>query len=294
MTSALAAPLPSAPTLRSRFGLDVALEIQRRGVLEFFNSVWRRHGDLVRLEVGPRVIFLVVHPDHVRRITVEQRERYDKGASYDGVRRLLLGNGLVASTGALWRRQRKLMAPFFTPRASETYLPIMVDDAARFREHWNAAAQRGEPVDVLAEMSMLTASIILRSMFSMESPERIDWLKGAVETMIGFVTRRGMNPLHLPLWIPTPGNRGYLAARDRVHEYVHGVIAQRRAQPQEGWPDDLLSRLMRARDEETGAPMSDELLRDESITIFFAGHETTARTLAFLWHALAEHPEVAA
>jgi cytochrome P450 len=143
-------------------------------------------------------------------------------------------------------------------------------------------------------MSVLTASIILKSMFSLESADTVEWLKETVETMMAFVSGRQMNPFHAPLWLPTPSNRAYLAARARVHEYIQGVMAQRRQLPADAWPDDLLSRMMLARDEETGAPMSDELLRDESITIFFAGHETTARTLAFLWHALAEHPAVAA
>jgi cytochrome P450 len=133
----------------------------------------------------------------------------------------------------------------------------------------------------------------LKSMFSTEAAGTVDWVKGDVETMIGFVSSRQMNPFHAPMWMPTPRNRAYYDARTRVHAYIQGVIAQRRAQPPESWPDDLLSRLMQARDEETGEPMSDSLLRDESITIFFAGHETTARTLAFLWHALDENPQVA-
>lgn len=166
----------------------------------------------------------MVHPDHVRQIMVDQRDTYTKLASYDDVRTLLLGNGLVASTGALWR-QHKLMAPFFTLRAIETYLPMMVEHGGSFRERWNVAAQRGEPLDMLTEMSVLTASIILKSMFSMEAPDTIDWVKGAVETMIGFVSRRQMNPLHAPLWVPTPGNRAYLNARSRVHDYIQGVIA---------------------------------------------------------------------
>ncbi|HEY1011292.1 MAG TPA: cytochrome P450 [Herpetosiphonaceae bacterium] len=289
--TASARPIPGR---RSRFAIDIALEVQRQGTLAFFESAWRRYGDLARIQIGSRVIFLVAHPDHVRRIAVEERERYGKQDSYEGVRTLLLGDGLVASNGALWRRQRKLMAPFFTPRASETYLPIMAEDAAVFRERWDAAARRGEPLDMLHEMSVLTASIILKSMFSMESDETIGWVKGAVETMLAFASGRQMNPFHPPLWVPTPRNRAYLEARDKVHAYIRGVIDQRRAQPVESWPDDLLSRMMRARDDETGAPMSDELLRDESITIFFAGHETTARTLAFLWHALAAEPEAEA
>jgi cytochrome P450 len=288
----MTASIRALPARRS-LGLDIALQVQRQGTLRFFESTWQRYGDLARLQIGRQVLFLVVHPDHVRHIAIEQRDLYGKHASYDAVRQLLLGNGLVASNGALWRRQRKLMAPFFTPRAIETYLPIIVEDGAWFRDRWTAAAAEGKPRDMLTEMSLLTASIILKSMFSLETSDTIDWVKGAVEVMIGFASRRQLNPVQAPLWLPTPRNRAYHTARARVHDYIQGVIAQRRAQPPESWPDDLLTRLMQARDEETGAPMADTLLRDEAITIFFAGHETTARTLAFLWYALADHPEVA-
>lgn len=284
----------SIPNRRSRFALDIALEIQRRGTLNFFETTWHRYGDLAHLQIGSRELFLVVHPDHVRRVTVEEYDKYSKRASYDSVRQLLLGDGLVVSTGALWRRQRKLMAPFFTPRAAESYLPIIVEDGAWFRERWNAAALRGEPLDMLTEMSVLTASIILKSMFSMETADTINWVKGAVEIMMEVASSRQMNPFHAPVWVPTPRNRAYLDARTRVHDYIHGIIRQRRTQPLESWPNDLLSHMMRACDDETGEPMSDSLLRDESITVFFAGHETTARTLGFLWHALADNPEAAA
>src|SRR5262249_38524959 len=128
---------------RSTNPLDIALQIQRHGMLNFFESTWRRNGDLAPLRIASHTIFPIVHPDHVRRINVDQRERYGKEASYEDVRKLLLGNGLVVSNGALWRRQRKLMAPFFTPRAIQTYLPVIVEDGAWFRERWNAAAGRG-------------------------------------------------------------------------------------------------------------------------------------------------------
>jgi cytochrome P450 len=96
----------------------------------------------------------------------------------------------------------------------------------------------------------------------------------------------------LPAWLPTRKNRNYRKAREIVHTYIHSIIAQRRALPEVEWPDDLLARLMQARDEETGKAMSENLLRDESITTFFAGHETTARTMTFTWYALATNPRV--
>jgi cytochrome P450 len=97
----------------------------------------------------------------------------------------------------------------------------------------------------------------------------------------------------IPLWIPTRKNRVYKKARAMVHSYIDSLIEQRRSLPEADWPNDLLTRLMQARDDETGEPMSESLLRDESITTFFAGHETTARTLTYTWYALASNPHVA-
>lgn len=279
------------PGRRSRFVLDFAFDLRRKGFLRFFEEAWQEYGDLARFQIGSETMFLAIHPEHVRHISITNRPNYDKMASYNGVRELLLGNGLVTSTGPLWRRQRRLMAPFFTPRGVESYHALMVEDGLRLRQRWEKLAQQGEPVDMTDEMMRVTASIILRTMFSMESDEDILEIKDAVETMIQFVGA-GQNPLRPPLWLPTANNRAYLQARKRTHAYIEGVIAHRRAIPPDQWPDDLLSKLMLACDEETGEVMSDELLRDESITIFFAGHETTARTLSFLWYALAQNPEI--
>jgi cytochrome P450 len=278
----------------SRFIIDVALEMRRKGMLQFFTDVWREHGDLAHLQIGPGHIFLVTHPEHVRHVSVTNRKNYDKLRSYDAVRDLLLGDGLVSSRGELWRRQRRLMAPFFTPRGIEPYYPIIVGDGRQTAARWEGLADRAELVDMLDEMMIVTAAIILRTMFSIQSDAEIVEIKDAVETMIQFVATRQMNPIALPLWAPTRKNQAYHAARARVHAFIDGIIAQRRALPESEWPDDLLSKLMLARDEETGAAMPDALIRDESITIFFAGHETTARTLAFLWAALDQNPGVAA
>jgi cytochrome P450 len=237
---------------------------------------------------------LAIHPEHVRHISITNRDNYDKLTSYDQLRELVLGGGLVTSTGERWRRQRRLMSPFFTPRGVEQFMPIMLADAQAFIARWDAKAKRGEAVEMLDEMMFITASIILRSLFTTESDETLLELKEDVETVIQFVSTRQNNPFSLPVWIKVGKNARYHQARERVHAYIKGVIAQRRTIPTDQWPNDLLSKLMLARDEETGEIMSDSLLRDESITMFFAGHETTARTMTFTWYALAKHPEVAA
>jgi len=113
-----------------------------------------------------------------------------------------------------------------------------------------------------------------------------------VDTMISFVNTQ-MSPVRLPVWVPTSKNRKYRAARKLVHRSICSLIARRRSTDEAQWADDLLSRLMKVRDGVTGLAMSENLLRDESITTFVAGHETTARTMTFAWYALAANPGVA-
>lgn len=272
--------------------LELISQMQRKGALGFFMDIWKTYGDLAHLRLGSQEIFQVVHPDHVRYVNITNAKNYDKLESYDVVRELLLGDGLVASRGDLWKRQRKLMAPFFTPRAVEAYLPVIVGDTQALIERWSRLAAAGEPVEMGDEMMLVTAAVILHAMFTTDSSEELLQIKDAVETMIAFTTAGQTNPVRLPLWMPTPGNRKYFKSRELVHTYISRLLDHRRSLPQDQWPDDLLSKLMLARDEQTGESMSDKLLQDESITIFVAGHETTARTLMFMFYALSQHPEV--
>ncbi len=279
------------PGRKSPFIFDAVQDIRRKGFLRFLHDEWRQHGDLFQIQIGPRKMTLAIHPDHVHHISIARRDIYDKRESYDVVRELLLGNGVLTATGEAWRRQRRLMSPFFTPRGVEQFMPIMIRDAQQFIARWQGKA--GSVVEMLDEMMFVTASIILRSLFTTDSDETLLELKHDVETMIQFTSTRQNKPVRLPIWLKVGENRRYDRARRRVHAYIQDVIAQRRATPVELWPDDLLSKLMLARDEETGEAVSDALLRDESITMFFAGHETTARTLTFTWYALATQPDIA-
>src|SRR5690606_15775422 len=163
--------------------------------------------------------------------------------------------------------------------------------AERMASRWEELARRGAEVDMAEEMTRVTQAIILKAMFSTESMHSIDRMKEAVDTMLAFVASRMASPL--PDWVPTRKQREHQAARALVQRSIRAIIAERRAMDEAEWPDDLLTRLMRARDEETGLPMSESLLHDESLTTFVAGHETTARTMTFAWYALAANPHVA-
>ncbi|TNE90829.1 MAG: cytochrome P450 [Deltaproteobacteria bacterium] len=279
---------PPGPGLLS-FGLGV----YQHGFLQHVGTLWREYGDVFQIQAGRQPLVFAMHPDAVAQVTVANRKNYDKVASYDGVRDYITGKGLVASTGELWRRQRKLMAPLFTPASVGTYAERMIVDAERLGERWDELAAEGEVVEVAEEMTRVTAAIILQVMFGSGVELPIDRVREAVEVMIGYSTRRRVVPTP-PLWVPTPRNRHYVEMREFVHGAIADLVATRRAEDPEAWPDDLLTRLMQARDDETGEAMDEELLRDESLTIFFAGHETTARTMTFAWYALAHNPEAEA
>lgn len=265
--------------------------VRRHGFLHNAGTLWRAYGDFVEVRTGSTPLLLAMHPDAVAQVTTTGRQKYGKRASYDNVRDFITGEGLVASTGELWRRQRKLMAPFFTPAGIQAYAEGMLRDGEQLAQRWSGLADR--EVDIAEEMTRVTASIILDAMFGSEVELSIPKVKDAVETMVGFSNMRMVGP-SLPLWVPTPKNRHYREMRDYVYGSIERIVAERRATDPADWPDDLLTKLMNARDEDTGEAMSETLLRDESLTIFFAGHETTARTMTFAWYALAANPEVEA
>ncbi|MCA9976237.1 MAG: cytochrome P450 [Anaerolineales bacterium] len=272
--------------------LEAIRGLRQHDFLTYIGQLWQAYGDIFQLRLGPRTLIFVMHPEAVRHINITNRQNYDKLKSYDTVRRYLIGEGLVASTGELWRRQRKLMSPFFTPRGVQAYAEIMLADGIQLLERWEGLAQSGRTIEMSEEMTLVTASIILKAMFSTETDDAIVEMKDAVETMISFGNNNQAG-VRLPLWFPTSTNRQYQAARNKVHSYINALIAQRRSLPEDQWPEDLLTHLMQARDEDTGERMVESLLRDESITTFFAGHETTARTMSAAWYALASNSAVA-
>lgn len=287
-----------APTIPGPSAVAALAGVARHGFLDEVGKAWQAYGDTFRLRLGLGELVIAIHPDSVRDVNLTQRRSFDKRKSYDGVRKYLTGDGLVASTGGLWRRQRKLIAPLFTPRGIQRYADTFLDDALRVEQRWAGLASSGAVVDMGEEMMELTASIIVRTMFGTTADDDIVRLKGHVETLIRFTTSR-MGP-HLPDWLPTPQVRAYRLARAEVDGYIEGLVAQRKAVDDTSRATsgdeagvDLLDRLMAARDEH-GEAMSEALLRDESVTVFFAGHETTARTLAATWAALSANPDVAA
>jgi cytochrome P450 len=266
----------------------------QKGMLDFIAQQWREHGDLFAVQVGPQKLVIVIHPEHVRHITITNAPNYEKLKSYDPVRNYIIGDGLVTSTGELWKRQRRLMAPFYTPRGVQEFADIMLRDTLAMTERWEGLAAERTQVEMFDEMALVTASIVLKAIFSTESTQDILWIKHSVETMIGYAGSKRANPFQLPDWVPTADSRNFWKARQRVHAYIDGVLDNRLAMDESAYPNDLLSKLITAADPETGERMSRKLLRDEALTNFFAGYETSARSMSYAWYALGNHPTVRA
>ena len=250
-------------------------------------DAWQEFGDIVRARMGPLLIFQFVRPEHVHHVLVANQQNYHKGLSHDKLR-VSLGMGLLTSEGLLWRRQRRLMGPTYTPRGVTRFAGIMVDEAEKTMARWRVQPD-GEPLAVDVEMMRLTMSVISRSMFTIDIGEDYAQAGEALRAILDFTDQRTVTLIDPPLFFPTPANRRLKSAIKTLDGFLYGIIAARR---QQAPGDDLLSVLMHAQDKETGETMSEQQLRDEVLITFFAGHETTAQLLTWAWYLLARHPEV--
>jgi cytochrome P450 len=263
----------------------------RRDVLGLLVESRARFGDVVRFRLGPMVLHLVAHPDAIRHVLQERAEHYDKETRSSSKIRGMTGLGLLTASGEAWRRQRRLVQPGFRPTAVAGFVARMTEATDAMLERWRRRPA-GEPLDIASEMMRLTYTVVGRTLFSTDVSSDADEVEEAMAVLLAHTYRRLERIVDLPLAIPSPGNlrfRRALAAIDRV---VYRILAERR-QSTVTPPNDLLSILLRERDEETGEGMGDRELRNEAITLLLAGHETTANALSWTFFLLARHPEAA-
>jgi cytochrome P450 len=268
-----------------------SLQERREDPLHLFLRVHQQYGDVVRLRMGPTVSLLsLTHPEHLKHVLVDHNARYHKGFGLSRARPLL-GNGLLLSEGDFWKRQRRLAQPAFHKERLAALATTMVEATSHMLSRWQAHPT-SQPLDIAAEMMRLTLAIVGRTLFSTDVSGEADRVGRAATLAIEETNRRILSLFLLPLSLPTQRNRAFRGALATLDEVVLGIIARRRQQQTEG--NDLLALLMAAQDADTGERMTDAQLRDEVMTLFLAGHETTANLLAWTWHLLSRHPEVEA
>jgi cytochrome P450 len=261
-----------------------------RDPLAFFTNLARTYGDIVAYRLGGERLLFVNQPQHIKDVLVTHNRNFTKGRALQRTKRLL-GEGLLTSEGATHLRQRRLMQPAFHRERIAAYADMMVAYADRMRGAW----RDGETLDVAQEMNRLTLSIVGKTLFDADveaqAAEVGEALTGVMETF--WMTMLPFSDLleHLPV----PKLRRGRAARAQLDAIIYGMIAERRRSKRDH--GDLLSMLLSAQDEEAeGAAgrMSDVQVRDEAMTIFLAGHETTANALTWTWYLLSTAPDVEA
>jgi enediyne biosynthesis protein E7 len=234
-----------------------------------------RYGDIFRFHSPARRadIWLINHPDDVKRVLVSNHKNYTKGMGLDRVK-ILLGHGIMTSEGELWKRQRYMMQPSFHRRVITEFSKLIDASNDRFIAKWEAQAARGELVNITDDMSELTLEIVLLSIFGTDL-ERLEKEFGS--NPFDIVTKETARDLKF-------------AYRFRQLAKLVGALAKRRRE-EKSEHFDFLQMLMDARDKETGAPMSERELVDEAMTLIVAGHETTASGLNWCWYLLSQNPD---
>src|SRR5215469_5827325 len=254
--------------------------------LAFTLNVSRQYGDVAYYRFGPLHVYHLCHPDLAQQILVEQQEKFRKPELLRHAFGPFAGEGLLTSEGAVWKQQRKLMQPAFHHRQLATYGNVMVKQTLGVMDSF----AEGQVREISSEMAELTLNIVAKCLFGAELPSELREIRGTMVAMLGAASRRVNGILRLPSWVPTAGNIRERRALTKMDGLLRELVESRRSLKKQR--DDLLSVLVAATDEAIGGAMKDKQLRDEMLTLFLAGHETTANALTWTWFLLSQHPGV--
>jgi cytochrome P450 len=280
-------PLPPGPTNREMITRIGSIQA---APLAFLTSLSNRFGGIACFHVFTLPVIVITHPDGVRHVLQENSRRYSKDTLQYNALADITGKGLLTNDGEDWLKQRRLAQPAFTRARLLSLDQIIVPATQAMLAGWEANAARHETLDIDREMMQLTLEIVGKALFSVDLRGEARDLTGAVLTTLDTIVYRARNMVTPPPFIPTPRNLRFQKALGLLEQAVYGMIAERKSNAGPG--DDLLGMFLRARDGETGQPMSERQIRDELMTMLVAGHETVASALTWVWMLLSLHPAV--
>ena len=276
-------PLAPGPRYLTPFGF---LRELRADSLGYLGWMQREYGDVVCIRMAHMRSYFVARPEYVRHVLVGNHRNYEKGDLFAKLK-TVAGDGLLFSAGEAWRQQRHWVAPAFQRSQVQGVVPVMSRVMRECLERWEREHAGGEAFDLVPEMSRLALDMVCRAMFGAETPGAT--FHRLVDEGIAFANYLVNNFATPPLWVPTRRNRAVRKTLAGIHGTIREMVESARARRGEG--ADLLRLLLDARDEETGARMSESQLIDQMITLLVAGHETTAMTLSWAFYLLGQDPE---
>lgn len=291
----------------------------RNNRFALFETLANTKRDMNLLKLGTEYVVTLSGPDALREVLVQKWKSFGKTAGIRVVLYPLIGNGVVTSDEDVWHRSRKLMAPLFQP----SYLTANADGIVQCIRQWIDGLKEGDEIDVVEESTRLTMNVVSKALFDLDTTSHAGELVDALSVVLEEVSRQAVSTgllfkaagvdsleklegrvsgvfermrattlekLRQPFPLPTRSSRQYRKALATVHSLVDIMIAERRKSGLQR--HDFLSRLLTARDEDDGATMNDKQVRDEILTLFFTGHETTAVAMTWTLILLSQHPEI--
>jgi cytochrome P450 len=277
--------VPPGPPRRATFGLLRKLFTDRLALM----TTSAVYGDVVRIAIGPKSLYLVNHPDHAKHVLADNSANYHKGIGLQEARRAL-GDGLLTSDGETWRAQRKTIQPVFQHKRIAQQSTVVASEVDGLVGRLGARHRDG-PVEILHEMTGLTLGVLGKTLLDAELGG-FDSLGHSFEGVQDQAMFEAVTLGMVPGWLPLPKQLRFRESRDDLRQVADELVTRRSADPIEGG-DDVLSRLITSAAQDPDPAAGRRRVRDELITLLLAGHETTASTLGWAFHLIDEHPEVA-
>lgn len=278
---------------KQHFWQNLRLLLQfKRQPLEIMREMCDRYGDLINFEIGNRNITLVRDPQYIEQILVKKRKNFTKDTPGYHNLKLLLGEGLLTSEGDFWAKQRRMAQPSFHREKIAGFAKSMTQATEELVTNWQLSARREQTIDVSNEMQKLTLKIIGLCLLSIDLSDEAQTISQVLPIVLKYIANKVQPIQMIPDWLQNGEKRQFQQAVAECNRVVYEIINRRKQQQDKG--RDLLGMFLEMYDEETGERMSELQVRDEVMTMFLAGHETTASSLSWTFYLLARHPQIEA